>query len=146
MRLTILKTMAAGALAFGLASPAQAIPNALHSYDLNGSFADALGGNPTDADAKLRIEGSIQIDGRDSHLAITFERIADAADISYSVRVSSDLEHWDSEPGLTNSFTALVSIDDPDPDDGLETVTVIDRLAVSDLESPRFMTIAVEPR
>ncbi len=102
-----------------------------------------LASDPNLAQGALPFNVVIATDGNDDYLAVEFDRRLSATDVNIVVEVSSDLENWSSGGGFTNAFTTKVSIEDPDPNDDVDTVTVRDNMRITD-ETRRFIRARFE--
>ena len=98
-----------------------------------------LASDPNLAQGALPFNVVIATDGNDDYLAVEFDRRISATDVTIVVEVSSDLENWSSGGGITTE----VMVNDPDPNDDVETVTVRDNVRISD-ENRRFIRARFE--
>lgn len=105
---------AAGLLVAAFSAPAMAIPAALHAYDLNGSFADALGGNAITSGGGTLGPTGYTLDASNQGPSLTGPGITDhySIEMKFSIDTTSgyrkliDFKNRGSDTGLYNLNSA----------------------------------------
>ena len=105
---------AAGLLVAAFSAPAMAIPAALHAYDLNGSFADALGGNAITSGGGTLGPTGYTLDASNQGPSLTGPGITDHYSIEMKFSIDStsgfkkliDFKNRGSDTGLYNLNSA----------------------------------------
>lgn len=96
----------------------------------------ALGGEPEAAMDERPVRPQVSVEG--DHLLVTFRRQTAASDIAYTVKVSSDLENWDSGESHVEELAQSISLNS----DGTETVTYRDLTPIP-AGGARFITVEI---
>jgi fibronectin type 3 domain-containing protein len=124
-----------------LNNPAISGPNADPNHDgISNLLAYALDLNPLSTTPQSLPKPTLPAPGSPGgpqYLTITFKRLKDPSDLTYTVEVSSDMENWSSGPTATTQVSATSL------DQNYEQVTVRDNTAIGGANKVRFIHVKV---